>query len=117
MTSQLKIDDEKGQEDLGPSLVDSLSSREVIELAVTLPDATLSDLTSDTVLANIPIFGTLYNLTKGCFSIADHLSLRRIAYFLAGCEKKDQCERTKLEQRLAIDHKLRAKVGEELLLI
>ena len=117
MTSQLIINDEKGQEDLGPSLVDSISSREVIELAATLPDAALSYLTNDTVLASIPIFGTLYALTKGGFSLADHLSLRRIAYFLAGCKKKDEYERTKLEQQLAIDHKLRAKVGEELLLI
>lgn len=117
MTSQLIINNEKEREDLGPSFVDSFSSRDVIELAKTLSDAALSDLTSDTVLANIPIFGTLYNLTKGSFSIADYLSLRRIAYFLAGCEKKDQRERTKLEQQLAIDHKLRAKVGEELILI
>ena len=72
MTSKLIINDEKGREDLSSSLVDSFSSREVIDLAVTLPDAALGYLTSDTVLGNVPIFGTLYNLTKGCFSIGDH---------------------------------------------
>jgi hypothetical protein len=109
--------DGKERADLGPSLVDSLSSREVIELAVTLPDAALSDLTSETVLGNIPIFGAIYNFSKGLLSIADHFFLRKIAYFLAGCEKKDSAKKTKFEQQLAIDHKLRAKVGEDLLLI
>jgi hypothetical protein len=117
MTSQLIIREERVQEDLGSSLVNSFSSREVLELAVTLPDAALSYLTSDTVLSNVPIFGALYNLTKGCFSIGDHFFLKKIAYFLAGCEQKDLSERTKLEQGLAIDHKLQAKVGDDLLLI
>jgi hypothetical protein len=49
MTSQLIINDEGTQEDLGSSLVDSFSSGKVIELAVTLPDAALAYLTSDTV--------------------------------------------------------------------
>ena len=52
MTSQLTINDEKGRNDLGSSFVDSVMSREVIELAANLPDAVLSDLTSETVLGN-----------------------------------------------------------------
>jgi hypothetical protein len=92
-------------------------SEEVIGLAVTLPDAVLSDLTSETVLGNIPIFGAIYNFSKGLLSIADHFFLRKLAYFLAGCEKKDSSKKTKFEQQLAIEHKLRARVGEDLLLI
>jgi hypothetical protein len=72
MTSQLMTNDEKGRDDLGSSFVDSVMSEEVIGLAVTLPDAVLSDLTSETVLGNIPIFGAIYNFSKGLLSIADH---------------------------------------------
>jgi hypothetical protein len=117
MTSNLVINDEQGRDDLGPSLLNSLSSQAVIELAVTLSDAALSDLTSETVLGSVPVFGAIYNVTKGFLSIPDYLLLRKIAYFLAGCEKRDSYKKTKFEQQLAIDHKLRAKVGEELLLL
>jgi hypothetical protein len=117
MTSQLIINGEKGRKDLGSSLVDSVMSREVIELAVTLPDAVLSDLTSETVLDNVPVFGAIYKISKGLLSIADHLLLRKIAYFLAGCDKKDSYEKTKFQQQLTVDHKLRTKVGEDLVLI
>jgi hypothetical protein len=117
MTSQLIINNENPQRDLGPSLVDSFLSREVTGIAASLTDVILSELTSEDILGRVPIFGAIFNFYKGCISISDQLFLRKIAYFLAGCKKKDSSEKTEFQQQLAIDHKLRVKVGEDLLLI
>jgi hypothetical protein len=117
MTSQLVIDVEEERDDIGPSLVDSFLSREVTGIAASLTDVVLSELTSETILGRVPVFGAIFNFYKGCMSISDQLFLRKIAYFLAGCEKNDSFEKTQFQQQLAIDHKLRVKVGEDLLLI
>lgn len=108
---------DKGRDDLGACFVDSILSPEVIEQAVSLPDAIFSHLTSDTVLDNIPVFGSVWKITKGCLAFGDYIYLRKIAYFLAGSRKQDFRERTQFQQQLTIDHKLRAKVGEQLLLL
>jgi hypothetical protein len=117
MTSQLVIDAEKGRGDIGPSLVDSFLSREVTSIAASLTDVVLSELTSETVLGRVPVFGAIFNFYKGCMSISDQLFLRKIAYFLAESEKNDSSEKTEFQKQLAIDHKLRVKVGEDLLLV
>lgn len=117
MTNQLIIDVEKGRGDIGPSLVDSILSREVTGIAASLFDVVLSELTSENVLGRVPVFGAIFNFYKGYMSISDQLTLRKIAYFLAGCNKSDSAEKTKFQQQLAIDHKLRVKVGEDLFLI
>jgi hypothetical protein len=117
MISKLLPNDRKERSDLGPSLVDSLLSREVTGIAASLADVVLGELTSETVLGRVPVFGAIFNFYKGCMSVSDQLFLRKIAYFLAGCEKNDSSKKTEFHQQLAIDHKLRVKVGEELLLI
>jgi hypothetical protein len=57
--------------------------------AASLTDVILSQLTSEDVLGRVPVFGAIFNLYKGYVTIQDHLNLKKIAYFLSGCEKKD----------------------------
>lgn len=117
MIDQLSRNDESARDDIGGSLVDSLLSQEVTGIAASLTDVIVSQLTSEDVLGCVPVFGAIFNLYKGYITVQDHLNLKKIAYFLAGCEKKDSYEKTKFEKRLEIDGKLRTKVGEDLLLI
>ena len=43
--------------------------------------------------------------------------MKKLIYFLAGCEKKNLDERGEFEKRLAVDGAFRTKVGEDLLLL
>lgn len=117
MTYRFIRDDKNIGNDLGGSLVDSLLSREITGIAASLTDVILSQLTSENVLARVPVFGAIFDLYKGYVTVQDHLNLKKIAYFLSGCEKKDSYEKTKFEKQLEIDGRLRTKIGEDLLLI
>lgn len=97
--------------------MDSLLSREITEIAASLTDVILSQLTSEDVLGRVPVFGAIFNFYKGYVTVQDHLNLKKIVYFLSGCEKKDSSEKTKFERQLEIDGRLRTKIGEDLLLI
>lgn len=117
MKSEMVSVDEIAYHDLGRSLIDSILSPKFIAQTPSVIDVALHCFTDVAFLSEIPVFDSFFKLYKGVTTVQNDLSLKRIAYFLSGCNKDDLLEKTQFVRDLELDSGLRTKVGESLLLI
>lgn len=117
MHPQKKDENNDPADGLGGSLIDSILNSRAVACAATITDVALDKLTTVAVLSEIPVLDLAYKVYGGITMIRNDLFLKKLIYFLSGCDKKDFQEKTELEQRLEMDLAFRNKVGEDLLLL
>lgn len=102
---------------LEESMMRSLASPDLLDLAIDWAELGLDAILDDGVLKNIPIIGSIVCLVGTAVSIRDKLFAKKLLLFLASLDKTTQEERQEQLQRLASDPKERRRLGEHLLLI
>lgn len=100
---------------LNQSIVESIKSDEIKNIANDYGEI-LIDLTfEDGILRDIPIIGTIINISKGYLSIQDRIFSKKILTFLAQLKDIPETIRKKALEELDCSKKERVKVGEKIL--
>lgn len=102
---------------LGESLMESVGSSSLPEIASEAADIALDSALNDGLLKDIPVFGWLAKAYSAYQSITDRIFLKKLALFLSGVSKASVSEREKFKSNLNNEPEFRKKVGENLLLL
>jgi hypothetical protein len=102
---------------LGESLIESVSSTGLSEIAIEAAEVALDLTLNDGLLKDIPVFGWLVKGYSTYNSITDRMFLKKVALFLNGVSQASEDERQKFKASLDTEPEFRKKVGENLLLL
>jgi len=86
------------------------------ELAVDLAEVAVDAVLQDGLLKDVPIVGTLINLTKLAKSIPDRIFTAKVRSFVAALERVGDLQKDDFLTEMALDHNKRAKLSEVLTL-
>jgi hypothetical protein len=103
--------------DVAIALSETLKNDSLHNLAIDLSETALDSLVENNLLKEIPIIGTLFNITNGFLQIRDQLFLKKIEAFLTVSKKIKVSDRKKMIEEVDNSKKHRLKVGEKLLYI
>lgn len=105
------------KESLGESLIESVGSCGLTEIAEEVADVALDSALDDGLLKDVPVFGWLAKGYSTYRSITDRMLLKKLALFLSGVSEASESDRGKFRSDLNNDPKFRKRVGENLLLL
>lgn len=102
---------------MGVSLIESVCTAGVADVAVGVADLALDAVLDEGVLKDIPGFGWLVKGYGVVNTVRDRLFLKKVAMFLYGVGQIGENERREFRDRLGADEGYCRKVGENLVLL
>ncbi|MBD2651796.1 hypothetical protein [Nostoc foliaceum] len=102
------------QQEIGDSLLKTFNDSETIKLIPDMADIGMHFITENQIFKEIPIFGTIYTLSKGAFAIRDYFLIKKICYFLQESKSIDEKSKRDFTQKLAQDSEYATKIGENI---
>jgi hypothetical protein len=103
--------------DISRSLEVSMIDKSLKELTTDVVELSIDSLFEESVLRNLPIIKTFYNLYSFGVSIQDKLFLKKVLSFLNQISDIPAKKREDFIQKVKDDKKYRIKIGEKLLYI
>src|SRR5262245_61944564 len=101
-------------ESLDLSLIESIKSSDLKDIAVDLSEIGLDSLLEDGLLKDIPVFGSLVKLYKTGQTIRDALFAKKLLLFLQGISKVSPEQRRATIEKLNASEDFQKQVGENL---
>lgn len=105
------------KDNIQESFNDTLINSNLEDLGINISELAIDSILQDGLLKDIPIVGSIINLSKFGANVHDRLFLKKILSFLNGPKDVPLDERKKLIERIDSSKKYRLKVGEKLLYI
>lgn len=103
--------------DIGLSLIETIASPDLADLAQDFGEIALDGILKDGLLKDLPVFSSIVGVAKVAISIRDKLLVRKLLHFLHELGDTTEEERRKFLQQFANDPKEQRKVGENLILL
>jgi hypothetical protein len=116
MAKKEKPDSSK-ENDVGMSLIETIASPELGNLAQDFGEVALDSILKYGVLKDIPVIGSIIGVAKATISIRDKLLVKKILHFLRELGDTTEEERRKFLQEFEEDAKEQRKIGENLILL
>lgn len=106
-----------GKDNIQNSFNATLINSNLEDLGIDISELAIDSVLQDGLLKDIPIVGTIINLSKFGANIHDRLFLKKVLSFLNGLKDISFEERKKLIENIDGSKKYRMKIGEKLLYI
>lgn len=104
-------------DDLGLSLVKTLSRSELASVAADLGEVSFDVLLEPGILRDIPVLATLAGVWRAGRTVRDHVFTKKLLLFLQALSKVPQDQRLRMIQKLEADAGFGRKVGDEIVLL
>lgn len=105
------------ENDLGLSMIDTIRSSQLSNVAEDLAEVGLDALINDSTFRDIPIIGSIVGVTKAIASIKDKILARKIYSFLVELKKIPANKRKKFLDNMENNPDFKRKVGENLIML
>jgi hypothetical protein len=99
---------------LGAEIVDIIKSADLAPLVGDLIEAGIDSISSEGLLKELPVLGTIWKLGKAGLSISDRLFTRKLGQFLFALAQVDKADLQSMAYRLESEESFRGKVGERI---
>jgi|SRR5690554_2051846 len=96
---------------------DTLKDTDLHSMTIDLAETFSDTFLHDGLLKDIPIIGTIVNLSKVAMNLKDRLLIKKLIYFLSELKEIDTEKRERLISQIDNSDKEKIKVGEKLLYI
>lgn len=100
---------------LSTALSDTLIDSNLKELTVNLAEALSDSLLDDGLVKDIPVLGSVYNLSKFGMTVRDRLFLKKLVYFMTEVANVPAADRAAMISAIDRSSKYQIKVGEKLI--
>jgi hypothetical protein len=118
MTGQRKgTDQTSSSENLGPSLVKSIFSSELVEIIADIAELPLDSVLAEGALKEVPVLGLLVKGYGVATTIRDLVFLKKVQKFLYGTGSFTEGEKSEFREKIDSDPDFCRKVGENLVLL
>ena len=108
---------EEANDNLGSSLVESVSRAGVSDIAAGAAEIALDSILDEGLLEEVPVFGWLKKSYNVVGTVRDRIFLKKVANFLAGTRNISEEDRNKFLRMMSDDPIFSKKVGESLVLL
>jgi hypothetical protein len=104
-------------DNLGGSLIESLSKAGASDIAAEAAEIALDSVLNGGLLEEVPVFGWLMKSYNVAGAIRERIFLKKVAKFLAGTSNVSDSERARFQAEIQTDAGFSRKVGEGLVLL
>jgi len=104
-------------ENLGASLVKSVSKAGAGDIAAEAAEIALDSILDEGLLENVPVFGWLKKICNVVGTVRDRIFLKKVANFLAGTRNIPEDDRALFLEKIEKAPEFSKKVGESLVLL
>ena len=105
------------ESNLNIELLDSISSKESVDLAGDIAEIGIDSLLDEGLLKDIPFFGTAIKAFSIISSVRDRLFLKKVSKFLFELSKINEQQRSDFREKIRDDKDFQSNVGENLILL
>ncbi len=103
------------QQEIGDSLFKTLNDSETLKLIPDMADIGMDLLIENEILKEIPIFGSIYTLSKGALAVRDYFLIKKICSFLQESKSIDEKSRRDFIQKIADEPDYAKEIGENII--
>ena len=107
----------EANENLGTSLVESVSKAGAGDIAAEAAEIALDSILDEGLLEEVPVFGWLKKSYNVVGTVRDRIFLKKVANFLAGTRNISERDRGQYLERIKSDPDFSKKIGESLVLL
>lgn len=105
------------ESNLNSELIQSISSREAVDIAGDIAELGLDSLLDEGLLKDIPFFGTAVKVFSIVGSVRERIFLKKVSKFLFELGKTDEHKRFTFMKKMQNDKDFQSDVGENLILL